>query len=256
MTKSQPSGTTLSPSKICKLLFVLLGLKFLVLGLLFFDPAARETSDGIPALVSGLFAATSQAEASTGGVAAPPAVEAILPGVDVNAARPDLPGNTPSSVSAPINRRTAPGQVLPSIDMTPAPARSANATEDTSLSLERESLARRQENLARKEQELRVLEGELSKKLEEMRMLENRMAQMMKDAEDKHNTKLKHLVDVLANMKAKQAASVLETLDPKIAVNVLAGMRGRQAGEILTHVKAEKAAQLTESLARMQMPLP
>ena len=56
-------------------------------------------------------------------------------------------------------------------------------------------------------------------------------------------------------MKAKQAAAVLETLDPKIAVKVLAGMRGRQAGEILTFVKPERAAQLTESLARMQLPL-
>ena len=64
-----------------------------------------------------------------------------------------------------------------------------------------------------------------------------------------------HLIDVYSNMKAKQAASVLETLDERIAVKILAGMRGRQAGEILTYVNPQKAARLSESLTKMQMPL-
>jgi flagellar motility protein MotE (MotC chaperone) len=78
---------------------------------------------------------------------------------------------------------------------------------------------------------------------------------MIKDAEESKDAKFRHLVDVLSNMKSKQAAAVLETLDPKIAVRVLAGMRGRQAGDILTFVKPEIAAHLTEALARMQLPL-
>ena len=100
-----------------------------------------------------------------------------------------------------------------------------------------------------------MLESELSDKLEKMRILENRLAMMIKDAEETKDAKFRHLVDVLANMKSKQAAAVLETLDPKIAVRVLSGMRGRQAGEILTFVKPEIAAKLTEDLARMQLPL-
>jgi flagellar motility protein MotE (MotC chaperone) len=116
-------------------------------------------------------------------------------------------------------------------------------------------VAKRQEDLARKEQELRVLEGELNSRLERMQILENRLSEMIKEAEGAQDAKFRHLVDMLSNMKAKQAAAVLETLDQKVSVKVLAVMRGRQAGEILTYVKPQVAAQLTEALARMQLPL-
>nr|WP_116304781.1 hypothetical protein [Nitratidesulfovibrio sp. HK-II]GBO94993.1 flagellar protein FlbB [Nitratidesulfovibrio sp. HK-II] len=88
-----------------------------------------------------------------------------------------------------------------------------------------------------------------------MQDLEARIKIMLKDAQGMKDEKLRHLVDVYTNMKAKQAAAVLETLDEKIAVRILAGMRGRQAGEILTFVQAEKAAKLSEALTRMQLPL-
>ncbi|MCC8193242.1 MAG: hypothetical protein LIP28_01165 [Deltaproteobacteria bacterium] len=120
--------------------------------------------------------------------------------------------------------------------------------------LSREALQRRQDELARKEQDLRTLEKDLDDRLMRLQELEVRIQAMLKEAEDVKSAKYRHLVDVLGNMKAKQAASVLETLDEKIAVKVLAGMRGRQAGEILTFVNAAKAARLSEALARVQLP--
>jgi flagellar motility protein MotE (MotC chaperone) len=200
-----------------------------------------------------------QAVAATGeGAGAPPAVKLEL-------APPDPADNVTDDKNAagqngilpgvgPVNRDAARQTKLPDAAVDgerPAAPGAVNAT----VGVDRESLARRQEDLARKEQELRVLQGELDHKLDQMRMLENRFATMMKDAEGAQDAKYRHLVDVLANMKPKQAASVLETLDAKIAVKVLAGMKGRQAGEILTFVRPETAAKLTESLARMQLPL-
>ena len=58
----------------------------------------------------------------------------------------------------------------------------------------------------------------------------------------------------MSNMKARQAAEMLQTLDQRIAVRILAGMRGRQAGEILNFVRPEIAANLTAALTRMQLP--
>lgn len=121
--------------------------------------------------------------------------------------------------------------------------------------LNREDLNRRQEDLSRREQELKSLEQQIDAKLAQMQDLEARIKIMLKDAQGMKDEKLRHLVDVYTNMKAKQAAAVLETLDEKIAVRILAGMRGRQAGEILTFVQAEKAAKLSEALTRMQLPL-
>jgi flagellar motility protein MotE (MotC chaperone) len=179
---------------------------------------------------------TAQAAAAQG-PAAPPAVT------------PSLPGG-PNAADAPA----APQQrALPSISSRQPPQGNATAPAG-SPDLVREALARKQEDLARKDQELRVLDSEISAKLEQMQILENRLAAMIKDAENTRDAKFRHLVDVLSNMKARQAAAVLETLDQKIAVNVLAGMRGRQAGEILSFVRPETAAHLAEALARMQLP--
>jgi flagellar motility protein MotE (MotC chaperone) len=122
-------------------------------------------------------------------------------------------------------------------------------------SLTLDAMNRRQEELDRREQVLRSLEQELDERLGQMQALEMRLQTMLKDAEEARDNKYKHLVDVLSNMKSRQAAEVLESLDEKIAVKVLAGMRGRQAGEILTYAAPGKAARLTEALARMQLPL-
>lgn len=134
------------------------------------------------------------------------------------------------------------------------PQADAGTEPDQANSLTREVMQRRQEELARREQDLKILEKGLDERLARLQELETRLKAMLKDAEEVQSAKFRHLVDVLSNMKAKQAASVLETLDEKIAVKVLAGMRGRQAGEILTFVDPGRAARLSESLARMQMP--
>ncbi len=117
-----------------------------------------------------------------------------------------------------------------------------------------QALSRREEELRRKEQSLKQLESEIDEKLARLQKLETKLAAMIDKAEKIKDNKLKHLIDVYSNMKAKQAAVVIETLDPDTAVKILAGMRGRQAGEILTNVKAERAALLTEMLTSLQAP--
>jgi flagellar motility protein MotE (MotC chaperone) len=163
-----------------------------------------------------------------------------------------LPGASGQNSGTPGATLSPPQRALPPIVSRQQPQ--SNATAAAGSDLAREALTRKQEELARKDQELRLLDSDISGKLEQMQMLENRLSAMIKDAENTRDAKFRHLVDVLSNMKARQAAAVLETLDQKIAVSVLAGMRGRQAGEILSFVRPEIAARLAESLARMQLP--
>lgn len=118
----------------------------------------------------------------------------------------------------------------------------------------RDSAQRKQEELNRREQELLALQQQMQNRLDELKSLENKIQGMLKQANSVQNDKLRHLIDVYSNMKAKQAAAVLSTLDESIAVNILAGMRGKQAGEILTYMHAEPAAKLSELLSRTQLP--
>ncbi|MCA1743502.1 MAG: hypothetical protein LC631_06100, partial [Desulfovibrionales bacterium] len=88
----------------------------------------------------------------------------------------------------------------------------------------------REEELNRRERNLRALETEIDGKLNELSRLEESLDKMLEEADVLKDQKIRHLVDVYANMKPQQAAQVLETLDENIAVKILAGMRGRQAG--------------------------
>lgn len=260
MTKQRHSDSSLRPSRLYRLLLLIFVFKLTVLGLLICEPIMPSLIAKLPG-ISQFYAAISpdgplaNAATTTGeGAGASPAVTATLPDVGMQRKSPGVPSSSVSpgavpGVASTVESEPAQKSILPSIGAKDETAENASKLDN------RDSAARKQEDLSRKEQELRVLEGELSDKLEKMKILENRLGMMIKDAEETKDAKFRHLVDVLANMKSKQAAAVLETLDPKIAVRVLSGMRGRQAGEILTFVKPEIAAQLTESLARMQLPL-
>lgn len=167
---------------------------------------------------------------------------AALPGLNEARAQGADTGATPPSL--PMANATAPQ------DSGQGTAGAAGQSD----SMLRESLDRRQADLDRREAELSRLEQSLNEKLLNMQAMEARIQTMLKEAQTLKDDKMRHLVDVYTNMKAQQAAQVLETLDERTAVQILAGMRGRQAGEILTYVKAEKAARLSEMLTRMQIP--
>jgi flagellar motility protein MotE (MotC chaperone) len=108
--------------------------------------------------------------------------------------------------------------------------------------------------LARKEEELRQLEKTLDDKLAESRQIQGDIRKMLDEADVLKDKKIKHLIDVYSNMKAKQAALVLESLEEDIAVKILSGMRGRKAGEILSYVAPKKAALLSERLTDLRIP--
>lgn len=224
--RQQQSDTKKRPSRFCKFLLLLVGFKICLLAVVLVEPFVSLSS--------------------------------FLPSAQMLSS---LEGSEPVSVAEVAAEKTAEapkampaGAAFAATAEPPAtPDAATNPNQPGNITLD--AINRKQEELARREQDLRALEQELDARLIQMQALEVRLQTMLRDAEETKGEKYKHLVDVLANMKARQAAEVLETLDEKIAVRVLAGMRGRQAGEILTYATPVKAARLTEALARMQLPL-
>lgn len=216
MTRSRRSATSATLSSVLKgLVFVLL-VKLVVIGFLFLDLPGRIASSVQPKPVA------QEQVRETAPMALALAVE--------QAEQPQEPQAAPETQAPPQD-----GAILP---------RSQNS----------QSLQAREEELRRKEQSLQALEKQIDEKLLRLQKLETNLTQLITQAEEIKDKKLRHLIDVYSNMKAQQAATVIETLNEDIAVKILAGMRGRQAGEVLTYVKAEKAARLTERLTKMQVP--
>ncbi len=223
MMKQRPSASGLKPSKACKLIMMMLGVKLCMFSWVFFEHLTGERQ-----IYGGAVA-----EAATENQTPPAASPAIPPSA------PQTPAQVPQT-GAPAAQSPAPGTGKPE-------------AQPLDSGLSREALNRKQEELNRREQNLKAMEDEINAKLEQMQILEARLQDMLKEADAAKDAKFRQLVDVISNMKAKQAAEVLSTLDERIAVRVLAGMRGRQAGEILTYAQPEKAARLSEALARMNM---
>lgn len=216
MTTPQQSASYLRPSRICRFLLCLVMFKLCLIGSMFVEPL------GFKEYVMSL--------GSPGHVS----------------------GNAADALPAVADLKETRPVIAVAVAHAAEPAPEVSAASQNSLS--REVMQRRQAELARKEQDLMTLERDLDERLMRLQELEMRIKAMLKEAEEVKSAKYRHLVDVLGNMKAQQAASVLETLDEKIAVKVLTGMRGRQAGEILTFVNPGKAARLSEALARVQLP--
>ena len=127
-----------------------------------------------------------------------------------------------------------------------------NATATEAPANQTQDINSREQALAKKEAELKVLEAQVDEKLTKLRELEVRMQNLIDSAGSIQDEKMAHLIDVYSNMKPKQAAQVLETLEEPIAVRILAGMSGRKAGEILSSVRADRAAVLSAALTRLQ----
>lgn len=144
-----------------------------------------------------------------------------------------------------------PAEPKPAPAEAPAPAEKPSGPPGV---LDWQELNTRKEDLDRREQAIAELEAKLDQRVKELAALEANLKTMLDQAQKTKDEKLRHLIDVYTNMKPKQAAEVLETLDERIAVKILAGMKGRQAGEILTGVSAKKAATLSEALTRLQLP--
>ncbi len=283
MTKPQRFASSLRLSRLCRWLLTAAAIKVALLVAFALEQPWPFATGGAPAVV-----ATAVAPAPGARAAAQPGSGLDLPlAADIASATgvaSTLAATSPDSAVAPAAASPSPAvtdargrmhrdgtawaadaQPAPSPATSPAASAASTAPPTGGVAgaaaggqnglLNRDDLNRRQEDLNRREQELKSLEQQIDAKLAQMQDLEARIKIMLKDAQGMKDEKLRHLVDVYTNMKAKQAAAVLETLDEKIAVRILAGMRGRQAGEILTFVQAEKAAKLSEALTRMQLPL-
>jgi flagellar motility protein MotE (MotC chaperone) len=175
------------------------------------------------------------------------------PAASLAAAAGDNQAQAQTQTPAPAQAQTpTPAKTPPAAPAQAAPAQ-APAQGQGEQPLNWQMLKQKQEELAAKEAALKTLETDLNARQQRLSSLEAQVKSLIDQANSLKDEKLKHLIAVYVNMKAKQAAQVLETLDEGTAVKILAGMNGRQAGEILTNVSPKKAARLTDDLTRMQL---
>lgn len=114
------------------------------------------------------------------------------------------------------------------------------------LKQRKEELDRREKELSELEEELQRQKVELDKRITQLEDMRNQIAQTLKDRVEVDQEKVTKLVDLYSNMKPKQAADVIGTINEELAVEVLAKMKKKNAAEIMNLLPAEKARVLSE----------
>lgn len=177
----------------------------------------------------------------------------VLPGA------PPLPANIPNGQAAdgsPLPMRSGGGQQMDG--MLPALPQGGQATYAAPAPSipQRQSIldhnAKSQE-LARQQQDILMLRQQMDQRLKELQTAEDKMKDVLREAKDTEDKKVKSLVQMYANMKPRMAAQALENMDERIAVRILSGMAPKQSGEILTYTNPAKTAKFTEMITRLRM---
>ncbi|MDR1856397.1 MAG: hypothetical protein LBR22_04465 [Desulfovibrio sp.] len=110
------------------------------------------------------------------------------------------------------------------------------------------------QDLARQQQDILILRQQMDQRLKDLNAAEQKIKDMIREARGLEDQKIRHLIQMYANMKPKMAAKAIETMDERVAIRILNGMSPKQSGEILTYTAPEKTAKLTELITRMKLP--
>ena len=97
-----------------------------------------------------------------------------------------------------------------------------------------------------------AIQDDINEKIAKLEQLRNEIRSHMETKRSFEEQKLKHLVKAYSAMKPQAAANVIEKLDLVFAVEILSRMQGDTVGGILSFVDKEKAAKISESLAKQK----
>ena len=114
----------------------------------------------------------------------------------------------------------------------------------------RRDLAAKEEELRSKEQELTVLKKDIEEKLDKLSQLQGQIQKNLEAVKQKDDARLKHLVGAYSAMKPVKAAGLIEKLDDEVALQILSSMKSKDVGNILSFVNTDKAAKLSQRLAK------
>lgn len=124
------------------------------------------------------------------------------------------------------------------------------------LSARRDQLNAREQDIDRREALLKAGEDQIDRRVAELKTLQTTIQGLLRQYNEQEDTKMKSLVKIYENMKAKDAANIFDQLDMPILLDVIERMKEQKVAPILAEMDPAKARTVTAEMAqRRQMPL-
>jgi len=111
-------------------------------------------------------------------------------------------------------------------------------------------IEKEEENLVKKRAELVAIQKDITSKIAKLTQLRNEIRAQMATKKTIQEQRLNHLIKAYSTMKPQKAASLIEKLEITFAVELLSNMKGDAVGDILSFIETDKAAKLSEKLAK------
>lgn len=131
---------------------------------------------------------------------------------------------------------------------------------ENSILQERTSIRKEREEISMRKKELKTLEEGVDKKitvidmkLEELKKLQNKIESLLVGKSTKEKKKLQELATIYQKMSPAKAALVLTDLDQQLAADLLANMKVKSAAKILDQISKEKATELSTTFTTLQL---
>lgn len=144
-------------------------------------------------------------------------------------------------------------QTNPAVDNKEASAEKNWTTKDMSyfskLRERKQQLDSREQELAKLEEELHKQKLEIEKRIVELQKVRDQISGVLKEKVSIDQGKVNKLVDFYSNMKPQQAAKVIANIDEDLAVEILGKMKKKNAADIMNLLQPKKAQMLSEKFA-------
>jgi flagellar motility protein MotE (MotC chaperone) len=136
-----------------------------------------------------------------------------------------------------------------------------NYLESEVIQREREKMIRERQKLENERQHLETVKKEIDQKIarlteiqatvqKKIKRQESLISEYKSMQESTMDNQFKHLLKIYTSMRSKKSAMLIDKLDMDIAIRLLSKMKGEKVGQILSYVPPEKAAALSEQLAK------
>ena len=125
---------------------------------------------------------------------------------------------------------------------------------------ERDNLLKNKKVLDLKEKELKTLEaavdkkiGELDRKLEELQKMQQKIEELLAVKKAEEVKKIQNLGKIYEKMAPAKAALALSGMDKQLATDLLAAMKPKAAAKVLNMLDRKKAAELSTTFSTIQL---
>ncbi len=145
------------------------------------------------------------------------------------------------------------GGPVPEIRQAPAPAETSAAETPEALIAElqarRDGLAAREAELETRAQTLEAMEARLETRLKALEAAQERLESTAVLVDDAAERDVRHLAEMYASMKPKDAAEIFDKMPPSFAAGFLGSMESVQAALIMANMGADQAYAVSLLLA-------